>query len=120
MKLRTTAQLISCAIDGESLNLENPSTIELEFSAIDTGGGFKDPILDFSFAVDLSDISEITEDKKHTLIVELSDPDKDNEVKFSHEGTISITENDRFVTNGRLKEDQLSDKLIGFVMKRLQ
>lgn len=120
MKLRTTAQLIHCTIDGGQLNFENPSTIELEFSAIDSGGGFKDPILDFSFEISPVDILKIPEEKKHIITPNLSDPRRDNEITFSYEGVLNISENGNLIVNGRLKEDQLSDKLVGFVLKRLQ
>lgn len=120
MKLRATAQLTDCAIEGETLNLENPSTIELEFSAIDTGGGFKDPLLDFSFRLDASDSPEIIGDNNHTISPILKDSSSDNEVTFSCEGAINITNSGRLEINGRLKEDQLNDQLIGFVMKQRQ
>lgn len=120
MKLRTTAQLTDCVIDGEKLNLENASTIELEFSAIDTGGGFKDPLLDFSFKLDASDASEIIGDNHHTISPRLRDTRSDNGVTFFCEGVVNITDSGALEINGRLKEDQLSDQLIRFVLKQRQ
>lgn len=119
MKLRTTAQLTDCSIDGKALHMENPSTIELEFSAIDTGGGYKDPLLDFTIELNASDLSKMT-GNNHTVSPKLKDPHSTDEVTFSCEGAVNTTNSGTLEINGRLKENQLSDQLIGFVLNRLQ
>lgn len=117
MKLQTTALIKQIIIDGVSLNVEDQLIIDLELSAIDAGGGFKDPIVDFSFSVP----SGVCSDGNHKFTVSLSDPDKkDNEITFNYEGTVKQSNGEEIVVNGRLKEDQLSKDLVAFIMKRMQ
>jgi hypothetical protein len=121
MKIQTSALIKQLIIDGKSFNLAGQQTIDLEFSAIDTGGGFKDPILDFSFLIDESKIAELNDGKNHEITLKLSDPQKDyNETSFSFKGTFKPGGEQNVQANGRLKEDQLSKDLISFVIKRLR
>ena len=117
MKLQKTALIKQIFIDKEPLRLEDHLTIHLELSAIDTGGGFKDPIVDFSFPVP----SGVHSDENHKFTVSLFDPDKkDNEITFDYEGAIKQSNDGDMVVNGRLKEDQLSRELIGFVLQLIR
>jgi hypothetical protein len=120
MKIQTNAQIDSLTIDGVSWELKQAQKIEFEFSAIDTGGGFKDPILDFSFIVEKLNTADLDEDK-HDISLILSDPDKeDNEAHFSYQGVLKVKDDNLIEVNGRLKGNQLSRELIGFVLKRLR
>lgn len=116
MKIQTIATIERISIDGESTNRIDKS-IDLEFSAIDTGGGFKDPILDFSFTIEDSDLLELIEEYQEMRIMLVDPQEEENEASFSYrlEGSISGKQ-----INGRLKEDQLSRTLIGFVLQLLR
>ncbi len=106
-----------CVINGKAQEPAS-SKVDLEFSAIDTGGGFKDPILDFSFLLQRLDISERDKEKKRKIKLLLSDPhDKENEAELLYEKRISSSD-DRI--NGRLKEDELNKELVEFVLKLLR
>lgn len=121
MKIQTTAQITALAIDDKSYDLADDQTIELEFSAIDTGGGFKDPILDFSFLVQNTDVGEWDDEQTRKITLTLRNPDKeDSEVMFSYEGTLKKRDRNTLEANGRLKEDQLPREVIGFVLQLLR
>lgn len=118
MKIQTTAIITKFSVDGESISLKDDKTIDLEFSAIDTGGGFKDPILDFSFSVEDANFPGSEEKKNKTIMMTLLDPQNpDNKVTFSCE--INDARPDKQI-NARLKEDELSRELIGFVLQLLR
>ncbi len=120
MKIQTTAHIEQLSIDGKPHPVDDKHPIALEFSTIDTGGGFKDPILDFSFSIENSDADNF-DNAKHTVSLALSDPgNEDNNVTFEYEGTFQVKEKGMLEANGRLKEDKLSRELIGFVLKRLR
>jgi hypothetical protein len=120
MKVRTTAQIKALFIDGDSWELSQPQKIDLEFSAIDAGGGFKDPILDFSFTIPKSDTADF-EGEEHELTVTLNDPDEAvKEAEFSYKGVLREKGEDLLEVNGRLKEDRLSREIIGFVLNLLR
>jgi hypothetical protein len=115
MKIQTSAEVTSFKCDGQAIDLGPSDNIDLEFSAIDTGGGFKDPILDFSMSLDQTD--EITGDQEQ-LSFTLADPsDEHKQVAFSFSGDVTIANGQ---INGRIKEDQLSRELIGFVLNLLR
>lgn len=121
MKVQTSALITQIIIGENSCNLNDHQTIELEFSAIDTGGGFKDPILDFSFTIDKSVIVDFNHENNHEITLSLNDPQKsDNEITFSFTGKLERIDEQHLQANGRLKEDQLSRNLIGFVIKRIR
>lgn len=115
MKIQTFAVIRSLKCGGQVIDLDQHHNIDLEFSAIDTGGGFKDPILDFSIPLKKS-----TEWSKNdpNLSLTLADPNnEDKEVSFSFDGKVTVS-NQRM--NGRIKEDQLSREVIGFVLNLLR
>lgn len=120
MKIQTTAHIESFSVDGQFWELNHSKTIDLEFSAIDTGGGYKDPILDFSCSVQKTDTANFDEEE-YPITITLSDPDKeDNEVTFSYQGLLRAKDDNLLEVNGRLKDDQLSRQLIGFVLQLLR
>lgn len=120
MKVQTTAQIETLVIDGKAQEPASPG-IDLEFSALDTGGGFKDPILDFSFllqGLDIRERDERDEDEKHKIRLMLRDPqNEENEAELLYEESIGSSA-ERI--NGRLKDDRLSKELIGFVLQLLR
>lgn len=119
MKIQTTAQIEALTIDGTPQKLSSEQTIDLEFSAIDTGGGFKDPILDFSFLISKHDVGDVDQGQRSDITVTISDSNE-NRSSFSCGSELQTTEDDLLEINGRLKEEQLSRELIGFVFKLLR
>ena len=120
VKIQTTAQINAITIEGNSRNFTNSKTIELEFSAIDAGGGFKDPILDFSFTLEDA-VAEFELDQAYQITLTLSNPDKENsEVTFTYEGILKQKNDHIIEVNGRLKEDRLPREVIGFVLQLLR
>jgi len=119
MKIRSTAHVDSLLIGGESIALDSDRPIDIEFSAIDSGGGFKDPILDFSFSLSKSVLPDIEIYKKVLVEFMLRDPNnQENSARFQHE--VLLQEGEPVEINGRLKEDELSRALIGFVLRLLR
>lgn len=121
MKIQTTAHIKALAINGIQQDLSADQLIDLEFSAIDTGGGFKDPMLDFSFTIPENNIDVINQRQRTAVTVTISDPNEgENQSSFSCESELHAVEGDRLEFNGRLKEEQLGRELIGFVFKLLR
>jgi len=121
MKIQTTAQVTNLIIDGEQVKLDSARDIEFEFSAIDTGGAFRDPILDFSFRIPQQKWEAVSREDRHELELRLSDPDDESRTtNFSYEGALAATEDHDIEANGRLKEEQLSREVIGFVLQLLR
>lgn len=122
MKIQTTAGIKTFTINDTPQDLSAGQTIDMEFSAIDTGGGFKDPILDFTFTIPKDAVDYDADDgQKPEISLTLSDPDQEeNEVMFSYESRLQVAEEGQFEINGRLKDDQLSREIIDFVFKLLR
>ena len=121
MKIQTKAIVRSLKISGDQVTLPSPKTIDLEFSAIDTGGGFRDPILDFSFRLDDGSLPEFPSQKTHAITFGLAQQEDDQQaVEMNCEVPVNEVSDDRIEINGRLKEDQLSRELIGFVLNLLR
>jgi hypothetical protein len=115
MKIQTSARLTTLQCDGQVIDLSQNQTIDLEFSAIDTGGGFKDPMLDFS--IPLKKSVEFKGSQPH-MSLSLADPNnKDKKVSFSFTGEVTLSDQQ---INGRIKEEQLSREVIGFVLNLLR
>ena len=120
MKIQTTAQLTSFSIDDTIVEPTSLPDIELEFSAIDTGGAFRDPILDFSFCIPSLKKVQQKVGNNCSFEIGLSDPNTGKETSFSYEGLLRENDNGKVELNGRLKEDELSRELIGFVLQLLR
>ncbi|NGP87601.1 hypothetical protein [Fodinibius halophilus] len=116
MKIQTSAIIDQLVMGDKEMEIPKKQTIELEFSAIDSGGGFKDPILDFSFNLPAG----IPKNGERMLTVRLRNPQKEeHKATFSYE--LPADEGDgQSQINGRLKEDQLSREVIGFVLQLLR
>jgi hypothetical protein len=102
------------------MELEPSQEIELEFSAIDSGGAFRDPILDFSFRIPKQNDLQQKIGTGCRYEIGLVDPNADKEISFDYEGPLRAGDNGGLEVNGRLKDDQLSRPLIGFVLQLLR
>ncbi|MDZ7658340.1 hypothetical protein [Fodinibius sp.] len=115
MKIQTSAEVTSLQWDGKVIDLNEHHNIDLEFSAIDTGGGFKDPMLDFS--IPLKNSIEWSADQPNISLT-LADPNnKEKQVSFSFSGEVTVSDQQ---INGRIKEDELGREVIGFVLNLLR
>ena len=121
MKIQTTAHITWLSVDGKAVNLGTKHLIELEFSAIDTGGAFRDPILDFSFRIPKQKKVTHSLGEIHEFELRFTDPhNEDRSEQFSYEGALAKTGSEYWEANGRLKEDQLSREVIGLVLQLLR
>lgn len=122
MKIQTNALLKSCSIEGIEMDVPDSKTIELEFSAIDTGGGFRDAILDFSFQVPSSNALDVAEPGDECEIAAtIQNPDDSGRMAtFSYNTVLSLNDKDELEINGRLKDDHLSRELVGFMLHLLR
>lgn len=121
MKIQTTARIEAFTIDGTPQDLPVDQLIALEFSAIDTGGGFKDPILDFSFSIPKKYADAVNQGRRSGITLTISDPDENgDQSSFSCAGELHAVEDNQLEITGRLKEEQLDRELIAFVFKLLR
>lgn len=115
MKIQTSALITSLKRDGHEIALDQHHNMDMEFSAIDTGGGFKDPMLDFSIPLKNS---LDWRSAPYTISLTLADPsNKDKKVSFSFNGEVTVSNHQ---INGRIKENQLNREVIGFVLNLLR
>lgn len=115
MKIQTKAALDKFKIDGQNIPLTDKHVIDLEFSAIDTGGGFKDPMLDFSVSVSGW---ESPNHQQTQVELSISDTeDREQQIEFSYQGALTIAEGE---VNGRITEEDLTKEVIRFVFGLLQ
>ncbi len=115
MKIQTSAEVTLLKCNGQDIDLNQQHSIDLEFSAIDTGGGFKDPMLDFS--IPIKESNEWSESQPKISLT-LADPNnEDKEVSFEFGGEVTVSDEQ---INGRIKEDQLNREIIGFVLNLLR
>ena len=120
MKQRTTAFIDSITVDDQPLDLSAHTEIEIEFSAIDTGGGFHDPILDFSYLLEGITIEE-REGQVYDLSLEVRDPsDEENQVAINYRGTLTRQAEGSYEAMGRLKDDNVSRSMVKFVMRSVR
>ena len=120
MKQRTTALIDSISVNGHSLGLSAPAEIEIEFSAIDTGGGFHDPILDFSYLLEGVTI-EGAADQTHEIRLELRDPsNEDNQIVIAYQGELASQADNKYEAMGRLKDDNVTRDMVAFVMRSVR
>lgn len=112
MKIQTKAILEQLQIDGLNVPLDEDRSIDLEFSAIDTGGGFKDPMLDFS--VTISDWQS-SNHQQSKVILSISDPqNRERAIQLTCNGELTIADGQ---INGRLTDEELTREAIGFIFK---
>lgn len=120
MKQRTTALIDSISVNGEPLDLSGRTEIEIEFSAIDTGGGFHDPILDFSYLLENVDIEESSQ-QSYDISLKVHDPtDEENRVAINYRGKLTRKTDTGYEAMGRLKDDKVSRDMVKFVMRSVR
>jgi len=120
MKQRLHAHIEQIEVDGRPLELKEVPKAELEFSAIDTGGGFHDPIFDFAFTIAPAD-RQWSPDKERTIRLRLCDPsDSENKLEILYDGQLQKIAGGKVEGTGRLKDEAVSRKMIGFVMRCLR
>lgn len=120
MKIQSKALIKGVEIDNTIIDFEDFPLIALEFSAIDTGGGFKDQILDFSFSVPKAELS-LAADQEHELQLRLMNPEnKSKEIQFSCEASLKPNGAHELECNGRLLKPDMSKELVGFVLNLLR
>lgn len=120
MKQRIHADIIRIEIGGTTLKIADQPTIELEFSAIDAGGGFHDPILDFVYTIELAESQNISQ-KKQSILLQLADPGhKKNQTEIIYEGNLNKVNKDQVEGMGRLKDEAVSRGMVEFVMRSLR
>lgn len=119
MKIQTTARIKTIKINGQAREISKVELIDLEFSALDTGGSFKDQMLDFSFSLDPSAV-DVNIGESYHIELTLQNPQKESTTAFSYEGNVAEGADGQLEFNGRLLEDQLDEQLIGFVVKLLR
>ncbi|WP_142715087.1 hypothetical protein [Fodinibius sediminis] len=120
MKRQTSAIIREMTADGKRVPLPEPVNIELEFSAIDTGGGFHDPILDFSFRLPVDNAGAL-EGQEVSVSMLLVDPtDGDNTLRLNYRGRLAIRSGNKLESMGRLKDEQVSRAIVKFIMRSLR
>lgn len=118
MKQQTTAVIESVLVDGESLPLARQALIELELSAIDTGGGFHDPILDFVYELKVADEQLLRPAKEQRLRLIVQDPsDAGHALTISYRDELKRLGEHHWQGMGRLSGDQSGREVVTFVMQ---
>ncbi|MCW9707136.1 hypothetical protein [Fodinibius salsisoli] len=121
MKQQTTVVITKVEIDGEVWPLDEPEDIELEFSAIDTGGGFHDPILDFAYELSAEEQAAYLQEDLYDITLYLQDPaHEENSLEVAYEGRLKLTDNDRLEGTGRLKDEDMSRDIVKFVIRSVR
>lgn len=120
MKQWITAIIERITIDEDVLPLPDQPDIELEFSAIDTGGGFHDPILDFTYQIP-ADKEALPQQDEYVVTLLIRDPaDESNQLTIAHHGPLK-QENGRYLEGmGRLKDEKIDRDMVKFIMRCLR
>lgn len=120
MKQQVVVVITKVDIDGEDWPLAKPEDIELEFSAIDSGGGFHDPILDFAYELETDESSKNIAEGVHQITLYLQDPsEEENTLEIVYEGALKWIDG-RVEGMGRLKDEEMDRDIAKFVMKSAQ
>lgn len=121
MKQQALVVITKVEIDGEDWPLIKPENIELEFSAIDTGGGFHDPILDFTYELEVEESDKHIAEGTHQIKLYLQDPsDADNTLNILYEGALNWVDDNRLEGMGRLKDKDMSREIVKFVFRSVR
>lgn len=117
MKQQTKAYIKKAELDGKKISLPGEVTVSLELSAIDTGGGFHDPIVDFAFTLQGS-FGDLQTDKKCTINLLIGNPgNTDDTIDFSYEGKLKSTNGQQVELMGRLQDEQVDREMVRFIMR---
>ncbi len=121
MKQQVVVVIRKVVINGEDWPLAKPEDIELEFSAIDSGGGFRDPILDFAYELEADESSKQLAEGAHQITLYLQDPsDEGNTLEIGYEGSLNWIADNRVEGMGRLKDENMSRDIMKFVMRSVR
>lgn len=121
MKQQVVVFIKKLDVDGKDFPLAKPEDIKLELSAIDSGGGFRDPILDFAFEIEAGELSREFAEGMNQITLHLQDPsDEGNTLEVTYEGTLNWIEEDRLEGMGRLKDENMSRDIMKFVMQSVR
>ncbi len=117
MKQQTKAYIKKAELDGKKISLPGEVTVNLELSAIDTGGGFHDPIVDFAFTLPGS-FGDLQANKKCTIDLLIGNPgNTEDTIDFSYEGTLKPTKGQQGEIMGRLQDEQVDLEMVRFIMR---
>lgn len=116
MKIRKSAIIESLSVNGEPISVPENMNIDLEFSALDTGGRFEDPMLDFSLTLENRSLNIPSNDAEQAECeITISDP-LNREKSCTIKNQCQIAGNDQIEINGRITEENLENDVIGFVI----
>ncbi len=117
MKQRTTAYIKKVELDGKNISLPGEIAADLELSAVDTGGAFRDPIVDFSFTLQGS-ISNMPANERCKIDLVIGNPrNTDDTINFSYEGMIKSADGQQMEVMGRLQDKQVDREMVRFIMR---
>src|SRR5699024_223105 len=118
MKQRIRVPIEQIEIDGKPLELKRQQPLaELELSAIDTGGSFHDPILDFRYTIEPANRQQLPKSDQ-VVILQLCDPyDEENTIEIQYDGRLHEQGKNRIEGMGRLKGETMSRNIMCFVMR---
>lgn len=120
MKQQITAVIEKVAIDETTLELVEQADITLEFSAIDTGGGFRDPILDFAYELVVVN-GTINEETICRMVLDIREPDdKENIISIAYDGTLKQIDGKTLAGMGRLQNGGVTRDMVKFIMRCLR
>ncbi|SHG10681.1 hypothetical protein SAMN05443144_11930 [Fodinibius roseus] len=120
MKQQITAIIEKVTIDKTTLELVEPADIALEFSAIDTGGGFRDPILDFAYELVLVNAT-MTEETTHHIVLDIREPDdRKNRLSIAYDGILKQKSGEPLAGIGRLQDGKVTPEVVKFIMRCLR
>lgn len=120
MKQQITAVIENMKIDNKVVELPEQADVVLEFSAVDTGGGFRDPILDFTYQLPVLN-NETLNESMHSITLLISDPsDFENTLLISYNGKLEQVDGDCMEAMGRLQGKEAGGEILEFVMRCLR
>lgn len=120
MKQQITAVIEKVAIGETTLGLGEQAEIRLEFSAIDTGGGFRDPILDFAYELEVVN-GMMTEEAIRPIVLVIREPgDSENRLSFAYEGKLKQVADETLAGMGRLQDGDVTRDMVKFIIRCLR
>lgn len=120
MKQQITAIIEKVTIDETTLELVEPADITLEFSAVDTGGGYRDPILDFAYELVVVN-GTMTEETNHHIVLDIREPDdSENRLSIAYDGKLKQIAGETLAGMGRLQDGAVTRGMVKFIMRCLR
>ncbi len=120
MKQQIAAIIEKVTIDETTLVFVEQADITLEFSAIDTGGGFRDPIVDFAYELVLLNGAMAEETICH-IMLDIREPgDSENRLSIAYDGKLKQIDGETFAGMGRLQDGDVTRDMVKFIMRCLR